>query len=530
MLKTLLNNDGKPFFSVGGQVNNSTTYDTSRLSNSFKYAKELGLNTIAVPIYWNIVEKEKDKYDVSIVNFLLSKAQEYDLNLSILWFGTYKNGASTFVPNYIKEDNETYWPVYSNNGLITATLSPLCAATKQRDMLALEKVVDRIVKLDKKHNVIAIQIENEPGILGYARDYSNYANELYKDEVPSELIKLAQTSKGILHTFYVENGKKEHSDYLSTFGFFAPDIFMGYYFAKYINDIAEIVKRKSHYLTYVNVWEKENGDRVPGLSYPSGGPNTNNIDIYKTFAPNIDMLCPDIYNQVRDEFFEHCDIYTREDNTLFIPESVPNISQHQFIYKAIEEYGLTGIHLFGLDTCYDDNGLTKSAIELKDSITILNNASSLICKHQGTKNMKAIYQLDNQSYKVFQMDDYLVKVIFLNNNNRDYAHEDAVHRYDDNRFNEKPLGFIFKEDDTFYIVGQGFTLNITYRNSVEQVSESLALDNMHHKNCFRQMIEVSEGSFKDDKYIVTRLRNGDETDFGVWAEADVGIVRAIYKK
>jgi hypothetical protein len=37
---------------------------------------------------------------------------------------------------------------------------------------------------------------------------------------------------------------------------------------------------------------------------------------------------------------------------------------------------------------------------------------------------------------------------------------------------------------------------------------------------------VDEGHFNEkDEFVVDRRRNGDETDYGVWIEPDVGVVR-----
>jgi hypothetical protein len=40
-------------------------------------------------------------------------------------------------------------------------------------------------------------------------------------------------------------------------------------------------------------------------------------------------------------------------------------------------------------------------------------------------------------------------------------------------------------------------------------------------------VSVEEGRFDADGiFVVNKRRNGDEVDFGVWADADVGVVRA----
>jgi hypothetical protein len=41
-------------------------------------------------------------------------------------------------------------------------------------------------------------------------------------------------------------------------------------------------------------------------------------------------------------------------------------------------------------------------------------------------------------------------------------------------------------------------------------------------------LQVEEGHFDGDgRYVVDRRRNGDEFDFGVWVEADTGVVHVV---
>ena len=137
----------------------------------------------------------------------------------------------------------------------------------------------------------------------------------------------------------------------------------------------------------------------------------------------------------------------------------------------------------------------------------------------------------NEPFKVYEMGDYLIKVMFFNANDRYIAHVDAKHRKE-SLFENRPLGFIFKgeDDQTFYITGQGFCVRFTKKENVEQVTDSLLLDFAHNKNAFHQFIDVCEGTYDDKGFIHQRKRNGDEIDYGVWTESDVGVTRVIFCK
>ena len=63
---------GKPFFSVGGQLHNSSSYALGAASGekyekdaevSFASIKALGANTVAVPVCWDALEPEEGVFD-----------------------------------------------------------------------------------------------------------------------------------------------------------------------------------------------------------------------------------------------------------------------------------------------------------------------------------------------------------------------------------------------------------------------------------------------------------------------------------
>lgn len=71
------------------------------------------------------------------------------------------------------------------NGEPLNTISPLCRAAVERDANAFSAVMKRIRELDgEKSTVIMMQVENEIGLLGTARDYSDAANRAFAGNVP----------------------------------------------------------------------------------------------------------------------------------------------------------------------------------------------------------------------------------------------------------------------------------------------------------------------------------------------------------
>ena len=60
---------------------------------------------------------------------------------------------------------------------------------------------------------------------------------------------------------------------------------------------------------------------VPGDDYPSGGPTSNMLDVWKAAAPAIDILAPDIYVPNTERYRSVMQQFSRADNPLLIPET-----------------------------------------------------------------------------------------------------------------------------------------------------------------------------------------------------------------
>ena len=71
-MDSLFHVGGKPFFSIGGQLNNSTSSDPALTEKAFKTCVGLGLNTVAAPVHWELFEKEEGAYDFAQIDILWS--------------------------------------------------------------------------------------------------------------------------------------------------------------------------------------------------------------------------------------------------------------------------------------------------------------------------------------------------------------------------------------------------------------------------------------------------------------------------
>jgi beta-galactosidase GanA len=166
-----------------------------------------------------------------------------------------------------------------------------------------------------------IQLENEIGMLPEARDHSPMANEAFNNPVPKELINYLVAHHDSLapdfRQLWQNKSTPTSGNWEDVFGksLATDEVFMAWYFGKYVEDIAQAGRRIYDIPLYINAALNAPG-RKPG-EYPSAGPLPHLFDIWKAAAPDIGFLSPDFYNP---NFRYWADRYTRKDNVLFIPE------------------------------------------------------------------------------------------------------------------------------------------------------------------------------------------------------------------
>src|SRR5580700_1528555 len=107
--------DGKPFWMLGAQVDNSSGWP-ERLQAVWPAAEAMRLNTLEVPVYWEQMEPEKGRFDFSVVDTILQQARAHKVRLVLLWFGTWKNGKMHYVPEWVKSDTATYPRMMTRDG------------------------------------------------------------------------------------------------------------------------------------------------------------------------------------------------------------------------------------------------------------------------------------------------------------------------------------------------------------------------------------------------------------------------------
>lgn len=324
--------DGSPFLVLGAQTNNSSNYPAA-LKDVWPSIEKMHANTLSIPVAWEQVEPVEGTFDFSFVDTLVKEARAHNVKLVLLWFATWKNNAPHYAPAWVKLDNARFPRVIKQDGDTLNSLSPLGQNTLAADKKAFVALISHLKKVDKDHRVIMVQVENEVGTYGAARDYSSAAEKLFTQSVPSDLVKVLKLKSGT---------------WSEVFGKDADEFFHAYHIAKYCNEIAAAGKQVMNLPMYVNVALRNPFNPGVAGQYSSGGATDNVIDIWKAAAPAIDFIAPDIYFRDYKTVTKVLDLYTLPNNPLFVAEIGNDKPYARYFYETLGRGGI-GFVPFGMD-------------------------------------------------------------------------------------------------------------------------------------------------------------------------------------
>jgi len=378
---------GKPFLMIGGELGNSSASSMATMEPIWPKLQKLHLNTLLAPVYWELIEPEKNTFDFSLVDQLIQQARAYDLKLVLLWFGSWKNSMSCYAPYWVKADQERFPRAMTKEGKGKEILSCFSEANMEADKDAFVQLMKHIRGLDEKEQtVIMVQVENEIGMIPDSRDRSEIADELYTKPVPKPLLDYLAANKDALipefHDVWQKTGFRQTGTWEEVFGegVHTDELFMAWYYARYVESVASAGKAEYPLPMYVNAALIRPG-YLPG-QYPSAGPLPHLMDIWRAGAPSIDFISPDIYFP---NFAEWCQKYHRNRNPLFIPEAGRNEMAAVNVYYALGQHDALGYSPFSIEST--DNPLKDP---IGKSYTVISQLSDLILQNQGNETMRGV--------------------------------------------------------------------------------------------------------------------------------------------
>lgn len=489
--------ENKPFLMISGELHNSTCGGLNYMRPVWKRMAAKNLNSVIASVSWELMETEPGKYDFTLVDSIIEGARKEDLKLTLIWFGSWKNSGSIYMPSWIKKDYQKYPRVKDENGKPLEILSTFGDNSRNEDAAAFSALMKHIKDVDAfRQTVIMIQVENEMGILDHLgetpgnarRDFSEAANTAFNSQVPSQLIEYLESHKEKLFPelfkVWSTNGFRTSGTWEQVFGkgqlkpdikdwqfysYYTEELFMAWNYAKYVEKVASEGKKEYALPMYVNAWLKQPSTSWPGI-YPSGGPLPQVIDIWRAAAPSLDFISPDIYI---DEFPWVCKEFTRSSNPLFIPETRGGEIGAVRAFYSIGEFGAGCFAPFGID-----NETYRKNDPLDKVYSVLRNMSPLILENQGTEKMRGILVDSVSPVTEIEMGDYRIKAVIAD-------------------VKPKVGGglVILTGPGEYYITGKGMDIFFLPKD----ISVRAGINT------------CDEGSFKDGEWKPARRLNGDET-------------------
>jgi hypothetical protein len=508
--------DDAPYLMLGAQVENTASWP-AMLPKVWPAMEYLHVNTVEMPVYWEQFEPQPGIYNYTMVDTLIAEARRHKVRLVLLWFGTWKNGSQHYMPEWMKLDTDRYPHMVGKDGNAVDSPSPYCAASLEADKAAFAALMRRLKQADPQRTVIMVQVENEAGSWGSVRDYSPSAQKLFDAPVPSEL----------LAAMHIESPSPS-PNWQQAFGLDAEEYFHAWSVASYIGQVAAAGKAVYPLPMYANAALRNpfhpgppGHPGAPG-AYESGGPTDNVLDIWKVAAPGLDILAPDIYETGDDAYLKVLELYRRDDNALFVPETgCPGCDRFFFSALGLQTIGFSP---FGMDytrgadfyrwTLHAEDSTQEEFLDpWAMNYRLVGPMQREIARLNFEGKLQAVAEEQGKTTQILPFGSW-----------------DAVVSYGAPRYGEgpatgnpKPIGrvLVAQLKDNLFLVA-GYFCRVDFRPAsagkhrtgevgTEQNPSALIDGKWRH----RQFLRVEEGTYENGVFKLLRIVNGGETDWGL---------------
>lgn len=494
--------DGAPYLMLGAQVHNSSNYPEA-LKQVWPAVRDIGANTVSVPVAWEQVEPVEGRFDFSFVDTLLREARQNKVRVVLLWFGTWKNTSPQYTPGWVKTNNQRFPRMVDAQGQPTYCLSPFGDNTREADKRAFVALMSHLAKVDREQRtVLMVQVENEVGTYGHVRDFGAKAQAAFERDVPAAVLQRKKSPVA---------GAAQGS-WRAVYGPYADEYFHAWAIASYIEDLARAGRAVHNLPMYVN-----NALRDPlapmapwNNNFASGGPTFDVIDIYKAAAPHIDLVGPDIYSPESAQVEGTLKEFQRPGNPLFVPEIGNAPAYARYLY-AIFGRGSLGAVPFGID--YADYSNFPLGAKLTDARMVAPFAP-IYKVFGGLQRQWAQWAFEGRTHGLAEGDDHAPQTLQMQG-------WKATVSFGEWQFGErsffppttdrpahadKPVGGVAVAQigpDEFVLVGQYARVRI---DTLEPSAPGKGV----------VMLSAEEGHYTaDGRWVRLRNWNGDQTDYGL---------------
>ncbi|KTW12379.1 DUF5597 domain-containing protein [Sphingomonas sanguinis] len=482
--------DGQPFLMLAAQVNNSSNY-AAALPQVWPVLDRIHANTIEIPVAWQQIEPVEGQFDFTFVQTLLDQARAHDKRVVLLWFATWKNTSPGYTPDWVKLDNRRFPRMKTREGKDHYALTPMARTTLEADKRAFVRLMTYLKEHDPQNTVIMVQPENEVGSYRNPRDYSAAAQRLFEQLVPEALTRKLGKPRGT---------------WTMVFGAQADRAFNSWYTARYINEIVEAGKAVKPLPMYVNAALAGPSNVSDPDGVASGGPQQDVLDIWKVAAPAIDAEAPDIYDRASRNVGLYLDAYARPDNPLLVPEIGNGREFARYFYEALGR-GAIGFAPFGMDDtgffnyplgakALDDSTLDAFAGPYGAVAGVMRDWAKAAFEHPTWGAAKP----DDGGDRETVLGDWRIRAEF---GQRQFGEKSWTWlKSEPAPWKTEPVGgmaVVQLSCDEFLMVG----------DHVRARFEPATPDPK------AMIVRVEQGHFTDGRWVMDRIWNGDQTDYGI---------------
>jgi hypothetical protein len=506
--------DGRPVLLLGGQLHNSSPSSPAYMEPIWDRLAGMGIRTVIGAASWAQVEPAEGSFDFSTVDAQIEAARARGLRLVLIWFGAFKNAASTYAPRWVRGDGRRFPRAVAQaqkKGLFTypgampkPVLSVFSADLLAADRQAFVRLMEHLAAVDPEHTVVMVQVENEVGLLRDSRDRSPEAEAAWRGPVPQPLIDHLVEYQGELRpelaALWARQGNRTSGTWSAVFGddWQADELFMAWGFARYCGALAAAGKAVKPLPMYANAWLGPQPGQPQAGDYPSGGPVGRVIDVWKAAAPSIDLVAPDIYVDDAKPVLRD---YDRPDNPVFVPESRFAVGR---MFWALGHHRALGFSVFGVDHARPDGQLGRAC-------ALLGEMEDVITAAQAEGRIAGVLLDDGETEQSFPLGGYAL----VARNSRALLgrmlldagvgeppppppapSETDGSPHGPSPADARPFALVIAEgEDQFLLVGQGVGLDFSRGADVVEIDS------------------VEEGRFESGRWVPGRALNGDERLF-----------------
>ena len=484
--------DDAPFLMLGAQVNNSSAWPAT-LPKVWPAIEYLHANTVEMPVYWEQLEPRQGQFDYTVVDTLLSQARRHRVRLVLLWFGTWKNGSQHYMPEWMKLAPEKYPHMVDKNGRPVDSPSPYATASLEADKLAFTAFLRHLKATDPQRTVIMVQVENEPGTWASLRDYSPAAQKLFEGPVPPEVVTA-------MHAQPAAPG----ASWQEVFAAEAEVCFHSWSVAKYVGQVAAAGKAVYPLPLYANAALRDPIKPGSPGSYESGGPTDNVIPIWKVAAPALDIVAPDIYMSDSVPYLKVLELYHRDDNALFVPETGGGSGVARFFFSALGLQAI-GFSPFGMDYT-GARGASRQPEEFlapwAQNYRLMGPMAREIARLNFEGKLQAVAEETGKPAQTLSFGPWNANVSY------------GAVRNGRGNGNPEPTGraLVAQLGDNQFLV-TGFFCRVDFRPG----------DGSSDKH--RQFLRVEDGTYENGVFKPIRIWNGDQTDWGLNFSSEPQVLR-----